>query len=96
MIFWTVANLVSAALAVWTVAYMLVRHRDKLQPLERMLMGVVSGCMVMRTGPILGKAMDQTSPFDDWATGLMHLALAGLFICWAARLEDVAGLGKSG
>lgn len=95
MIFWTVANVVSAGLACWTVAYMLIRHRGALTLPERLSMGVVAGCMALRTGPILGKAMATTSPFDDWATGLMHIALAVLLICWAARLEGVAVLPKN-
>lgn len=90
MLFWTVANIVSAAIVCWVAAYLLVRHRHKLNVWERVSMGVVAGCMCMRSGPVLGKLMDTDTPFDYWASTLMYVAMAVLFVCWAIRLERVA------
>lgn len=87
MIFWAVTNIVTASIACWVVAYVLVRHRSKLHFSERISLGVVAGMMFLRVGPILGKTMQTVTPFDDWSTSLMHVALVVLFVRWAVRLE---------
>lgn len=94
MIFWAVSNMVTGAVSCWVVAYLLVRHREKLVPVERVSMGVVAGCMVMRMGPQAGGALDITTPFDNWATSLMHMALAVLFVRWAVRLEGTGRIDR--
>lgn len=87
MIFWMVSNMVTGAISCWVVTYLMVRHREKLILIERLSMGVVASCMILRMGPQAGKIYDVQSPFDGWATSLMHIALAVLFVRWAIRLE---------
>jgi hypothetical protein len=87
MIFWMVSNMITGAISCWVVTYLLVRHREKLIPIERISMGVVAGCMILRMGPQAGQIFETQSPFDGWATSLMHIALTVLFVRWAVRLE---------
>lgn len=93
LLFWTVANVASAATASAVVGYLLGRHRHELDQLERIVMGVIAGMMFLRAGPILGKYLQTATPFDDWATAVMHVALAVLFVHRAWRLERRARFG---
>lgn len=87
LLFWTVANVLSAATASAVVAYLLGRHRGELDQVEQITMGLIAGMMCLRAGPIIGKFYHTASPFDDWATAVMHIALAVLFVHRARQHE---------
>ena len=88
MIFWAAVNVATALAVSWIGTYMLVRHPGVLSRMEELAIGVIAGCMVLRVAPILGKrVLDMPTPFDDWATSVMQIGVAVLFLGWMRRME---------
>lgn len=95
MIFWTTVNIITACLVSAIVVYMMSAYHERFRLYERLAMvGVASG-MILRIGPIVGKnLLAADSPYDDWATSMLHLSLAAAAVCVLWRMERKADVWR--
>ncbi|MGI4744951.1 MAG: hypothetical protein ACRYGI_11650 [Janthinobacterium lividum] len=102
---WTIINTATAIIASIVAAYMLGAYPEKFNIFERVGMGAASAGMILRIGPIVGRATCQKSPFDDWSVTLLQVGFACYLMgrlhrhSWAnfkAKMQARAYLRKRG
>lgn len=73
MIFWTFANTFGALTAAAFVFWLTVFRRWS--PIERVALTLMIVGLILRVGPITGKAMGTISPYDDWPATALQIGL---------------------
>ncbi len=84
---WAAINTVTACAACWAAIYLLAGYHDHMSLFERLMITGIAASMVLRLGPIFGRPLDITSPFDNWSVTFLHVHLVGALVCLIWRAE---------
>ncbi len=84
---WAAINTATAAAACWAAIYLLAGFHDRMSLFERLMVTGIASTMVLRLGPIFGRPLQVTSPFDNWSVTFLHVHLVGAlsFLIWRAE-----------
>lgn len=88
MIFWLIAYILTGLPVACLSVYALFAYSDKMNTVERLVVGMIGATMILRLGQVLGRnLMKSASPFDDWSISLLNLCLLVGAICLIIRGE---------